>query len=112
MNTLPRSLLLALCLAATGTAWSAGEAAPKAAAESASTASSLADGEVKKIDKENGKLTLKHGELKNLGMPGMTMVFRVQDPTMLDKLQPGDKVRFAAEKADGAIVVTQIERAK
>lgn len=75
-------------------------------------AATLADGEVKKVDKENGKVTLKHGEIPNLGMPGMTMVFKVKDPAMLDKLQPGDKVRFAAEKAEGSIVVTQIEPAK
>lgn len=72
----------------------------------------MSEGEVKKIDKENQKITLKHGEIKNLGMPGMTMVFKVKDPTALDKLQVGDKVRFAAEKGGGALVVTQIEAAQ
>lgn len=70
------------------------------------------DGEVKKVDKETGKVTLKHGEIRNLGMPGMTMVFKVKDLAVLDALHPGEKVRFAAEKAGGSIVVTQIEAAK
>jgi uncharacterized cupredoxin-like copper-binding protein len=77
-----------------------------------SAAAPMSDGEVRKVDKENQKITMKHGEIKNLGMPGMTMVFKVKDPALLDKLQPGDKVRFAAERADGSIVVTQIEAAK
>lgn len=67
------------------------------------------DGEVRKVDKEAKKITLKHGEIKNLGMPPMTMVFQVKDPSMLDKVQAGDKVRFTAENANGALVVTAIE---
>jgi Cu(I)/Ag(I) efflux system protein CusF len=72
-----------------------------------------ADGEVRKIDKEAGKLTLEHAEIRNLGMPGMTMVFVVKDKTMLDKLQPGDKVKSQVQRAlvNGAYVVTQLERA-
>ena len=58
------------------------------------------------------KITLKHGEIKNLGMPGMTMVFQVKDPAMLDKVKTGDKVRFTAEKMNGALTVTNIEAAK
>lgn len=69
-------------------------------------------GEVRKVDKESKKITLKHGEIKNLGMPSMTMVFQVKDPAMLDKVKAGDKVLFAAEKADGAYVVTELEAAK
>jgi uncharacterized cupredoxin-like copper-binding protein/Cu/Ag efflux protein CusF len=80
-----------------------------AAAAAAPGPASMTDGEVKKIDKENQKLTLKHGEIANLAMPGMTMVFKVKDPSVLDRLQAGDKVRFAAEKAGGSLVVTQIE---
>lgn len=72
----------------------------------------MSDGEIKKVDKEAGKLTIKHGELKNLGMPGMTMVFKVQDPAMLDKVKHGDKVRFVADKVGGALTVTAIEAAK
>lgn len=69
----------------------------------------LSDGEVRKVDREAKKITLRHGEIKNLEMPGMTMLFQVRDPALLDKVAPGDKVRFRAEKAGGAIVVTEIE---
>jgi Cu/Ag efflux protein CusF len=72
----------------------------------------MSDGEIKKVDKEAGKLTIKHGELKNLGMPGMTMVFKAKDAAMLDKVKEGDKVRFVAEKVGGALTVTSIEAAK
>jgi Cu/Ag efflux protein CusF len=72
----------------------------------------MSDGEIRKVDKVAGKLTIKHGELKNLSMPAMTMVFRVKDPSMLDKVKPGDKVRFVAEQVGGALTVTAIEPAK
>lgn len=70
------------------------------------------DGEVRKVDKEAKKITLKHGEIKNLGMPGMTMVFQVKDPAMLDKVKVGDKVKFSADQINGALVVTAIELVK
>lgn len=72
------------------------------------SADAMTDGEVRKVDKENKKITLRHGEIKNLEMPGMTMVFQVKDPAMLDKFKQGDKVMFKAEKANGALVVTEI----
>ncbi len=78
----------------------------------AHAASHLTDAEVRKIDKDNGKLTLKHGEIKDLDMPPMTMVFNVKDKAMLDKLQPGDKVRFKAVKEDGKFTVTEIQSSK
>jgi Cu(I)/Ag(I) efflux system periplasmic protein CusF len=71
-----------------------------------------AEGEVRKVDKEAGKITLKHGPIANLDMPPMSMVFRAGEPAMLDKVKVGDKVRFKAEKIQGAITVTQIEPAK
>ena len=70
------------------------------------------DGEIRKIDKDAGKLTLKHGEIRNLDMPGMTMVFAVKDKAMLETVGVGDKVKFAAEKIDGAYVVMEIARIK
>lgn len=76
-----------------------------------SMAPSATEGEVRKVDKAAGKITLKHGDIKNLEMPGMTMVFQVKDAALLDKVKAGDKVRFMADKADGAIVVTSIELA-
>ena len=72
----------------------------------------MTEGEIKKIDKDAGKLTIKHGELKNLGMPGMTMAFKVKDAAMLDKVKPGAKVRFVADKVGGAYTVTAIENAE
>jgi Cu/Ag efflux protein CusF len=70
------------------------------------------DGEVRKVDKAQGKLTLRHGPLENLSMPAMTMVFRVADPKMLDALKEGDKVKFTADKVNGAYTVTAIQPAK
>ena len=75
-------------------------------------ATGYTEGEVRKIDKEAGKITLKHGPIANLDMTAMSMVFRAKDPAMLDKLKVGDKVRFKAEKLQGAITVTEIEPAK
>lgn len=72
----------------------------------------MTDGEVRKVDKDAKKITIKHGEIKNLEMPGMTMVFQVKDPAMLDKVKAGDKVKFTAEQIGGAIVVTDIQSAK
>ncbi len=74
-------------------------------------AAGLVDGEVRKVDKAAGKLTLKHGEIANLDMPPMTMVFQVRDAAMLDRLKPGDKVKFAAEKAGSAYVVVELQPA-
>ena len=71
-------------------------------------AATLTDGEVRKIDKEQKKITLKHGEIKNLDMPPMTMVFLVRDAAMLDGLKPGDKVKFAAEMLGPTMIVTEI----
>jgi Cu(I)/Ag(I) efflux system protein CusF len=72
----------------------------------------LVSGEVKKVDKEAGKMTIKHGALANLDMPPMTMVFRVKDPAMLEKVKAGDKINFAAERANGAITVTHLDIVK
>ncbi|MEJ8850222.1 copper-binding protein [Variovorax rhizosphaerae] len=78
----------------------------------ASASADLSEGEIRKVDKDNKKLTIKHGPLKNLDMPGMTMVFSVSDEAVLDKLQVGEKVRFRAEKLNDAITVTRIEAAR
>lgn len=72
----------------------------------------LVDGLVKKVDKAAGKVTLAHGPLTNLGMPAMTMAFRVKDAAWLDKLKEGDKIRFMAEKVNGGITIIRIEAAK
>ena len=73
----------------------------------------MTQGEIRKIDKTTQKITLKHGEIKNLGMPPMTMVFQLKDPAALESLSVGDPVRFSAEKdKSGAYVVTSIVRGK
>jgi Cu/Ag efflux protein CusF len=72
----------------------------------------LVSGEVRRIDKEAGKITLKHDAIPNLDMTAMTMVFRVKDPAMLEKLKPGDKVQFKADNVRGAFTVTEITPAR
>ena len=89
------------------------QAAMENSAPTTTTVTKAADamtyGEVRKIDKEAGKLTLKHGKIENLNMPGMTMVFRVKDKSMLDSLQVGDKVKFKAISEEGKLTVTDIK---
>ena len=65
-----------------------------------------------KIDKGAGKVTIKHGPIKSLDMPAMTMVFQVRDPALLDQVKAGDKVNFVAEKIGGQYTVIRIEAAK
>ena len=82
MNRFISSLLLSLAVSA-------------AAAEPAD----MTDAEVRKVDKDGARITLKHGEIKNLDMPAMTMVFQVRDRSILDTLKPGDKVKFRDRKS-------------
>lgn len=72
----------------------------------------MSTGEVKKIDKDTGKITIKHGPLTNLDMPAMTMVFRVKEAGMIDQVKAGDKINFTAEKVDGTLMVTKLQPAK
>ena len=81
-------------------------------AASAFAADDMVKGEVVKVDKAAGKVTLKHGPIKKLDMDGMTMVFRVQDPDMLKGLKVGDKIKFEADKVNGQITVTKMQKAK
>jgi len=83
---------------------------PDSAAKPPATAA--ADGEVRKVDKSAGKVTIRHGELRDLEMPAMTMVFRVKDPAMLDSLKEGDKIKFTADKVNGVYTVTTVEVVK
>ena len=75
-------------------------------------ANELSEGEITRWDARTLKLTLRHGEIKNLGMPPMSMVFRVQDTSVVGALKPGDKVRFRAEQVDGVYTVNRIEAAQ
>jgi Cu(I)/Ag(I) efflux system protein CusF len=77
----------------------------------AASAANMTEGEVRKVDRDAKKLTIKHGEIKNLDMPPMTMVFQVKDVALLDKLKAGDKIRFVAENTASGLVVTDIRPA-
>jgi Cu(I)/Ag(I) efflux system periplasmic protein CusF len=81
-----------------------------AVTEVAGATAPMAQGEIKKVDKEAGKITIKHGPLANLEMPAMTMVFRVKDPAMLDQVKEGDKVKFVASRENGVITILHLER--
>ncbi len=78
----------------------------------AALAQALAEGEIRRIDKPAGKVTIRHGEIKSIGMAPMTMVFVVKDRAALDKLAVNDKVRFDVKQEGGDYVVTRIEKAK
>ena len=90
----------------------ASDAPAKAEAKAKAPAAPLTAGEVKKVDREAKKVTIRHGPIENLKMPPMTMVFRVKDPAMLEGLEPGAKIRFRAEEADGGYLVTRLQKAK
>jgi len=72
----------------------------------------MVDGQVKKVDKAAGKVTLSHGPLTNLNMPAMTMVFKVSNAAWLDQMKAGDKIRFMADNVNGAVTVVHFEPAK
>lgn len=80
------------------------------ATAAAPAAAEWTEGEVRRVDKPQGRLTLRHGPLPQLGMPGMTMVFRVAEPSMLDRVGGGDRVRFQAQRVNGVVTVTRLER--
>ncbi len=109
--TLTISLLTAAGLPLSAAAQSAATDT-QTAAQAANNPADMTDGEVKKIDKDAGKITLKHGDIKNLDMPGMTMVFTVKDKCLLDKVQPGDKVKFRAISDNGKLMVTDVQPVK
>jgi Cu(I)/Ag(I) efflux system periplasmic protein CusF len=78
----------------------------------ATAAAPQSDGEVRKIDLAQAKVTLRHGPLANLDMPPMTMVFKAADPKLLQGLKEGDKVKFTAERIGGVFTVTAIQVAR
>jgi len=80
-------------------------------ASAAAASAEMADGEVRKVDKGAKKLTIKHGEIKSLDMPPMTMVFQVKDGALLNALKAGDKIRFMAEKTPSGYAVTEVRLA-
>lgn len=103
--------LLALCALLAGLAGPLQAQAPVAAEPAATAAPTLTDGEVRRVDREAGKLTIKHGPISNLDMPPMTMVFVAREAATLANLKPGDKIRFQASKEGGSYLASGIEPA-
>lgn len=103
-----KTAILLAAFACSPLTYAADSATPPVGPQSAA----MSAGEVRKVDKEQGKITIRHEPLTNLGMPAMTMVFRTRDPAMLDRVKEGDKIHFTAERIDGAITIVQWEPAK
>lgn len=113
MKNIKSLFIIAALLFGTSISYAASHAsAPAASAATTASALPMANAEVRRVDIENKKISLKHGEIKNLDMPGMTMVFQVKDATILENIKAGDKVMFTADKVDGAFMVMSIEKAK
>ena len=111
MKKLARSLFLSAALVAVPAI--AQQTQEHASHEASATSdAALTEGEVRKVDKDAGKITIRHSAITNLDMPPMTMVFRVQHASMLDSVKAGDKIRFAADKTSGVFIATRIEPAQ
>jgi len=91
---------------------SADKSADKSADQSADQSADLAEGTVKKIDVAGQRVMLAHGPIANLGMPPMTMMFKLKDAAMLKKLKDGDKVRFRVEDVGGEYTIVRIDPAR
>lgn len=113
MNRLFTTPLLAIAIASSALAQpKVDDHAAHHAPAGAPASADMTEGEVRKIDKTAGTMTIKHGEIRNLGMPAMTMVFKAKNPALLDKVKAGDKVRFTAEQTTtGALIVTDVQPA-
>ncbi len=106
------TLSISLLVATSATFAQTTAPAQESSAQSPQVMTEMAAGEVRKVDKDARKITLRHGELKQLDMPPMTMVFQVKDQSLLEKVKAGDKVKFKAENASGTMTLTEIETAK
>ena len=114
MKAFITATLIAISTLGTFSAQAAGEHAGHAMAvpANASAEMQMVDGQVKKVDKTAGKVTLSHGPLTNLNMPAMSMVFKVSNAAWLDQMKAGDKIRFMADNVNGAITIVHFEAAK
>ncbi|WP_374681785.1 copper-binding protein [Accumulibacter sp.] len=108
----PAVSLLALLVANPVLAAGEHDSHHRAGSSAATVKAAASEGTVKEVDKAAGKITIKHGPLANLGMPPMTMAFRVSDPAMLDQVKAGEKVSFTAENVGDALTVTALEALK
>ena len=110
------SILIAVSILGAAFTFQAGaDDSHHATSETKPTAAAGADwteGEVRKVDKAAGKLTIKHGAVPKFDMPPITMVYRVKDKAMLDRLKPGDKIKFDVDAAGGAFTVLSLEKVK
>ncbi len=111
MNTPLKTLITALSIVLLAPLGAVADDAHHKPAAAAGTAD-MTDGEVRKVDLDAGKVTLKHAEIKSLDMPAMTMVFVVKNRSALERLKAGDKVKFKAINDAGKYTVTEIEPAK
>lgn len=109
MNTSSRTLLALACALSLTSATLVHAASHTAAPTQANAVASMSEGEVRKINKETQRITIRHGELKNLDMPPMTMIFHVKDPAMLEQVSEGEKINFVADKIDGKFTVMQLD---
>jgi Cu(I)/Ag(I) efflux system periplasmic protein CusF len=109
-TVLATTLICTHVMAQTATTTTPSASAPAATAPAAAPAKDMTEAEVRKVDKDAKKVTLKHGPIKNLDMPGMTMVFQVRDAALFDKLVVGAKIMFTAEQLQGAFVMTGAEK--
>ncbi|MFW7342356.1 copper-binding protein [Pollutimonas sp. H1-120] len=75
-----------------------------------STDTALADGVVRKVDRSSGMVTIEHGELKNVGMPPMTMAYKAKDATVLKQAKEGEKVKFRLENLNGTYTITSLKK--
>lgn len=114
MNKALFTLAVGCALAFSGASYAAGDMQnmdmSAGAKQGAAANDSMSHGEIKKVDAAAGKVTIKHGPLENLGMEGMTMVFKVKDPAMLSQVAVGDKIDFVAEEVNGALTVVKLRK--
>ncbi|WP_326542955.1 copper-binding protein [Pseudorhodoferax sp.] len=111
MNCKPILMALATTLSLPGLALASGDHGAHGARQAAAQADAadFTAGEIRKIDAEAGKVTIKHGDIRNLDMPAMTMVFQVKDKAMLNGIKAGDRVKFKAASEGGKYVVTEMK---
>lgn len=105
-------LPLVVALPAAAQATTPAATAPMSGMAGMTASADMAEGEIRKVSKDTGKVTIKHGPIKSMDMPPMTMVFTAKDPAMLDKVAVGDKVRFVVADEGGKMLVTDIQPAK
>ena len=112
LRLLALASIVGLLFAPGGYAADDNSARPATKTKSTESGRAMTAGVVKKVDKAAGKVTIRHEPIEHLGMPKMTMVYRVKDPAMLDRLEPDDKINFIADKVNGAFTVMEFEPAE